>query len=323
VNLGFLWRAWLKQQAQAGLRESLAHAAAGGREGKTPAGRTYDGEKGAKETGEGIASEHPQGVHDTNESRPRPCDVGFVFALSIEMGGWEDLLEGIVSTHAHNCLVRQGGFQGRSIALVCSGPGRQAAARATQALIAGHRPRWIISAGFAGGLRANVRQGDVIMADRLTDISGTSLAIDLKVDPRSVAQTAGLHVGRILTVDKIVSRPREKLALGRAHDALCVDMASWAVGEVCRQDKVRFMAIRVISDAVDDELPCEIDNLLRQKSRAGTWGAVAGALWRRPSSAKDMLRLKQDALANSDRLARFLAQVVVQLTPTAAANESR
>jgi len=56
-------------------------------------------------------------------------------------------------------------------------------------------------------------------------------------------------------------------------------------------------------------------------ARAGPAGISAP--WRRPSSAKDMLRLKQDALVNSDRLARFLAQVVVQLTPTAAANESR
>jgi adenosylhomocysteine nucleosidase len=336
VNFGFLLRAWLKQQAQARLRESLAQATAGAHAdggyerpprargaNEEPAGRRGTqkesaGETTARDPGEEEPRERVALATHAVPPQPRPCDVGLVFALPIEMGGWEDLLEGVVSTHARDCLVRQGGYRGRSIAMVCSDAGQQAAVRATQALIAGHRPRWVISAGFAGGLRADVRRGDIVMADRVSDISGRGLAIDLKVDPQAVAQTAGLHVGRILTMDKIVVRPEEKRALGEAHDALCVDMESWAVGEVCRQDKVRFMAIRVISDGVDDELPREIDNLLVQKSRAGTWGAVAGALWRRPSSLKDMLRLKRDALANSDRLARFLGQVVVQLTPQSA-----
>lgn len=349
MSFGFLLRAWLKQQAQAKLRESLAQAAAratsgGAYEGAARASGARDASEGARGKSEaaggvkepatesadakttpasGEKQQQASAVHGGTKShaahaassQPRPCDVGFVFALPIEMGGWEDLLEGVVATHARDCRVWEGGYQGRSIAVVCSGAGRQAAARATQALIAGHRPRWIISAGFAGGLNGDVRQGDIVMADRVTDISGKGLAIDLKLDPQAAAQTAGLHVGRILTVDKIVARPEQKRALGQAHDALCVDMESWAVGEVCRQDKVRFMAIRVISDAVDDELPSEIGNLLVQKSRAGTLGAVAGALWRRPSSAQDMLRLKRDALVNSDRLARFLGQVVVQLAP--------
>jgi adenosylhomocysteine nucleosidase len=119
----------------------------------------------------------------------------------------------------------------------------------------------------------------------------------------------------MLTVDEIISRSADKRALGESHGALAVDMESWAVGEVCRQDKVPFLAVRIISDAVDEELPGELDNMLRQKSAAGLAGAVAGALWRRPSSAKDMVKLKRDALVNSDRLARFLSSIFEQLTP--------
>jgi dihydroorotase len=42
---------------------------------------------------------------------------------------------------------REGGLEGRRLVVVESGAGSQLAARATESLIAGHAPRWIISAG--------------------------------------------------------------------------------------------------------------------------------------------------------------------------------
>ncbi len=71
----------------------------------------------------------------------------------------------------------------------------------------------------------------------------------------------------------------------------------------------------MISDAVDDELPEDLDSLIMQRTTAGRLGAAAGTLFRRPSSIKDMLRLKEDALVASDRLAKFLDGVIQQLIP--------
>ena len=85
------------------------------------------------------------------------------------------------------------------------------------------------------------------------------------------------------------------------------------MAEVCRREKVRFLSVRVISDAVDRQLPPEVDNLVRQRSRAGRIGAVGAAILRRPSSIKDMWQLKEDALVASERLGKFLVGVVGQL----------
>jgi adenosylhomocysteine nucleosidase len=245
----------------------------------------------------------------------RPCDVAVVFALGIEAGGMEDLVEGAIRIRGYGFSVRQGGLKGRHVVIAQSGAGRQAARHATEAVIAGHHPPWIISAGFAGGLRPELARHDLLMADCLIDADGHRLVIDLKVDPQSLAQTPGVHVGPLLTVDRVVRLTDEKRALGQRHQALAVDMESYAAAEVCRERGVRFLAIRILSDAVDDELPRDVEALLKQKTRVAKAGAVVGAVWRRPSSVKDMWNLREDALVASDRLAKFLASTIEQLVP--------
>ncbi len=285
MNLAWVLRAWLAQQAQAGLREKVQEAVQQGMAGQAAAQSQPSGQ-GAK------------------------CQVGIVFALGAESGGTEDLLSATVTTKGDGFVARQGLLAERNVVVIRSGAGRTHAARATQALIRGHRPDWVISAGFAGGLTPAVRRGDIVMAGEILDISGRKLEIDLQAE-----QEPGVHVGRMLTVDKIVRLPADKAALGQKHGAIAVDMESWAVGEVCRQDKVRFLAVRVISDAMNDELPEDLDNLIKPQSAAGRFGAVAGTLFRRPSSIKDMLRLQEDALVATDRMAKFLAELVPLLAP--------
>jgi len=246
--------------------------------------------------------------------RPAGVELGFLFALRIEAAGLLDRLAGpIRSTKGHGFAVREGRLRRRSVAVVISGAGRRAAARATEALIAGHRPSWVLSAGFAGGLKRRLKRGDILMVDHLADTGGGELALDLKVDPATLGQTSGVHVGRLLTADRIVRLPGEKQSLGEQYHAMAVDMESYAVAEVCRDRRVRFLAIRVVNDSVDDELPRDVEHLLAQKTGAARFGAAVGSIWRRPSSIKDMLRLKKTAKEASRRLAKFLSEMVEQL----------
>lgn len=291
-----MWRTllqnWLRQQAQARVYQSLRQAA-------------------GQQAATGGADVEPAGAP---LSPPPPCDVGVVFALGIELGGLEDLLSGVIVTRGPGFVLRQGALDGRSVVLIESGVGCQAAARAAELLHVGHRPQWIISAGFAGGLQPHLARYDVVLADSVAEPGGGRLAIDVKL--RGAAAAApGVHVGRVLSVDRIVATAADKRALGQQHEALAVDMESWGVAEVCRREQVRFLAVRVITDAADEELPSDLGPLVQQTTVAGKLGAVTGALWRRPSSVKDMLRLKETALLASDRLAKFLAGTIVQLVP--------
>ncbi len=255
-----------------------------------------------------------QAMHDATDSQPEEphppeiCHVGLVFALSIEAGGFVDRLSGLIKTEGAGFVAREGGLGGRRMIVVESGAGRENAARATQALIDGHQPRWIISAGFAGGLDERLKRNDILMADSLVDLQGQMLTLDFKMPP-----APRLHVGRLLTVDRVIDDPVEKRALGQRHGALAVDMETMAVAEVCRREKIRLLSIRVIIDEVGRQLPRDIDLLVKKKSTAGRIGAAAGAILRRPGSIKDMWQLKEDSLEASECLARFVADIVAQL----------
>jgi adenosylhomocysteine nucleosidase len=246
-------------------------------------------------------------------SQPTRCEVGLVFALEQESGGTEDLLAEPAKVQGQGFTAIRGGLAGHTVVVIRSGAGRDRAAHATQALLAGHRPTLVISAGFAGGLDRRLRRGDILVASDVVDESGERLEIERTIDPAKLPEPKRVHVGRLVTVDRVIRTPRDKAAVGQKHQALAVDMESLAVVRVCRAQQVPVLVVRAVSDTVDDTLPADVERLVNQKTPAARWGAALGAMINRPGSVKDMLALKESALEATDRLARALARIVKDL----------
>jgi adenosylhomocysteine nucleosidase len=241
------------------------------------------------------------------------CSILVVFGLGVEAGGTIDLLQQAITTRCPNFTEHAGLMGERRVAVVEAGEGAERASQATLDAIALHRPQWVVSAGFAGALRAELRRGHIVMADEVMNAAGERLSIGLHMDRATIESTRGLHVGRLLTVDRLIRSKAEREQLGEAHAALACDMETIAIAQACQQEHVRFLTVRIITEGLNDELPKEIERLLDQKTVAAKLGAATGALFGRPSSIKDMWKLKEDALKATDRLARFLAGVIEQL----------
>ncbi len=237
-------------------------------------------------------------------------DLGIVFALSIEAGCFVDTLSHVRVTRGDGFIARRGRRGDREIVLVESGPGGDRAAKSAHAMIDAYRPRLVVSAGFAGGLDPQVQRQDLVVATSLL----SALEGNITLEPAALVpwldEVPYLHQGRLLTLDQVVRFRAEKHQLGRQYDALAVDMESFAVAEVCRERAVGLLAVRAISDAVDDELPPDIGKLLAQKSFAAQLGAAVGSVFRRPAAVKDLFNLHQNALASSSRLAKFLDMLI-------------
>jgi len=239
---------------------------------------------------------------------PRPADIGIVAATPIEVAPLLARFERVRKYAGPKFTIVEGECAGRLVALVLTGMGRARAQRGAELLLDGHRPRWIVSAGFGGALDPSLRRNDLVLPDEVVNLEGARFGIDLAVRPG----TEGLRSGRLLTVDEIVRKASEKADLRARSGADVVDMETSSVAALCGDRGVRFLAVRVISDEAGVDLPPEILAIVGPTGGLRL-GATMGALWKRPSSVKDLLALRQHAIEAADRLAAFLVGAFARL----------
>jgi len=237
------------------------------------------------------------------------ADIGLVAALRIETAPFLRRCLTAKKYTGGEFTFHGGRYDDARVALVESGPGFARARRATQALIEAHTPRYVVSCGFSGALQPELKIGHIVMANAITDTHGHEMPLTLSMAEQL---PAGVHAGRLVVVDELVRTPDDKKTLGETHDALAVDMESLAVAQVCRDQGVGFMAVRVISDDMETELPLEIHSMLAA-TPGRRIGAAIGSLWKRPGSYKELWHIREQARYAAERLAKFLDGVVEQL----------
>src|SRR5262249_18512449 len=150
-------------------------------------------------SGESQSALHPKG---RIAPPPVPADIGIVAALPIEVGYLIDSLRRLRKYHSATVTVIEGEYHKRIVALAIAGIGRPAARRAAEVLIAGHRPRWLISAGFAGALNPALARNDLVLPQEVIDQEGRRFPI---VRPETLSVAMPCKSGRLLTVDRIIA----------------------------------------------------------------------------------------------------------------------
>jgi nucleoside phosphorylase len=167
--------------------------------------------------------------------------------------------------------------------------------------------------GLAGGCGPDLRPGDVVVGD---PVAGSGGHLDGRADPglRAKAEralmVAGLRfrVGRLLTVDKVVTSPADKAGVFRVHGALAVDMESAHVIAWARRAGVPALAVRAIADGPDDDVPAELLRAVGADGRLRP-GAVARLLGR-PALVSAAWRLGRRSRRGLESLARFVRAFV-------------
>ena len=205
--------------------------------------------------------------------------TGIICATETEMKAIINEIEGIKENKIGRITFFEGKFNNKDIVFVQSGIGKVNAAVTATLLIDKYDIDEVIFSGVAGALDKVVGIGDVVIADDVVQhdfevevfgykkgqipqmevwsFKGNEDLIE-KVKKTSDGEIK-LHYGRILTGDQFVHKREEKLELGKEFEALCVDMESGAVAQVCYLMNVKFLIIRSISDSVTDESSMEYD----------------------------------------------------------------
>lgn len=258
---------------------------------------------GTQSTGDPVSN------HDGVPLAPAPVavDVGVVAALGVEVGFLTDRFKKVRKYSGPRHTVIEGECGGKLLALIVTGLGREAARRGAGLLLDGHRPRLLISAGFAGALDPGLPRNTIVVPEAVLDLDGNHYPI--AVQPEIGELGPRVRTGRLLTVDQIIRTAVEKAELRERHNADLIDMETSAVAALCAERAVPFQSIRVISDEADKDLPPEIATLLT-KSGSYRVGAALRAIWKRPSRVKDFWNLNEQAHEAADRLADYVAKAV-------------
>jgi adenosylhomocysteine nucleosidase len=234
---------------------------------------------------------------------PDAVAVGIVLALDIEADAFASRVSARVALRTADGLVMHTGLcGGRSVAWVVAGTGVERARRAAGLLVTGHRPRLLVTAGFAGGLDPRLPRGALVVTTRAlrTGAPGHDLVDPL---PEALPRTP------IITVDTPLADPVAKRALGAETGAGLIDMESHAVAGVAATAGLCCAGLRVVSDAADDRLPAEVKALARPQSGWRRMGAAVGAVGRRPGAVLDLWRLWEHAVTDGRRLADGLERL--------------
>jgi adenosylhomocysteine nucleosidase len=242
---------------------------------------------------------------------PVPADVGIVIAMAIEAGYLFDSLKKVRRYSACRTTITEGELCGKLVAVILTGPGKAAARRGTELLIAGHRPRWIISAGFAGALDPALARNDPVVPGEVVDLEGEVITLGTSIPSLPPRVRTGC---RLLSVNRVITRAADKAELRRVSGADLIDMETSAVAMLARERSLRFLSLRIISDDATVELPSEVANLL---SHSGSYrlGMALRAIWRRPGAIKDFWNLHAQALEASDQLGTCLKRLLEVLPP--------
>ncbi len=221
-------------------------------------------------------------------------------------------------------LFYQGDLNGQPVTIVQGGVGRKNAIKATRCLLESAKVDLLISSGVAGGIRQGLKVGDLVVAESVgyskqNDFDGEKIQLESNhVCNKKVVQFAGqlsgdlelkLHIGNILTVDKVISEASTKRNIGEHNPFLAVEMESAAVAEVAREKDVEFAAIRSISDDVDDDLHLDYNNIISDEGKVKVAG-IALEVLKNPQKLAVLKRLNKQTKRAAKSLAYFIPKLI-------------
>ncbi len=211
------------------------------------------------------------------------ADIGLICTLRGEM---EQILKDMKIESKTGKADREfykGMLDGKKVILVRSPMGKVNNAITAQLLTNHFNVDTIISIGFAGALEESLKIGDVVVStDAIQHDFGAvkpygfiwAKSPDIgrpgEINPKRWTASKDYKYGIIVSGDQFIASEEKREWLKKKFGALAVDMGAAAIYEVCKQNGIKCLFIRVISDNADIEGRVDFDSAVQ----AGNYRSV-------------------------------------------------
>lgn len=177
-----------------------------------------------------------------------------------------------------------------TVLLLQSGMGMTQAQASLKQVLACFPITGILNIGLGGAAAPGLEAGELIVCSTCHLDCAASAAAEAGADAAPVlpADPAWLHlararldagcIGGCVSVERLAISPAEKRRLGMQHLAQVIDMESYALAQQAVRSGLPFLAVKAISDTLDERLPPFDDWLrpgggLRWRRAAAYWAA--------------------------------------------------
>lgn len=162
----------------------------------------------------------------------------------------------------------QGRLAGFPVLLLQTGMGKENACIGLDTVLKAYPTSCVLNFGFSAAAEAQPTVGDLVLSESFQTTDKTREGCILHADPgliqaakqayqdmQSIPGYPDLYVGGCLMVDGLVSDPQEKQRLGQQYAVQVIDMESYALADVAADRNIPFLALRAISDDMNEALP--------------------------------------------------------------------
>lgn len=251
----------------------------------------------------------PAGVTDMN--------IAIIVAMPEEFSAAANCLGRGTAGRLGKLKVRNFSYAEHRLLLVESGMGFDNAARAAEAVIREAAPELLISAGFCGGIAAELQIGDVVIAKRMVIVSEAGLeelptetpAAALNFAARQPASGEQVCSGTFAGTAVITSKAKLSGLLS-GYPCPVVEMESAAIALIAAENRIPLIAIRSVSDPAHEELGFSLDEFCDSSLRIRP-GRVLLTILRKPRIIPQLVRLA----GNSRIAAKSLTNALEKLLP--------
>lgn len=180
-------------------------------------------------------------------------------------------------------------------------------ARAFLTSLLKEKPDLCISSGLAGGLRPDLKSGQIVVAREALLVNGGKKFRSRPLLVELAEETGATPVNSFLTNTRIVCRAQAKQSMAEFGDV--VEMESFHVLSKAREQQVPALAIRAISDTVGEDLPLDFGWSMGGDGQI-SYGKLLLQVGRRPHKIPAMIDFGRRSEKAAQNLADFLDKYI-------------
>jgi adenosylhomocysteine nucleosidase len=180
--------------------------------------------------------------------------IAVSFALPAESSGFAALLREKQSATCGDMKTIHGKVANQSVAMFHTGVGRKICETRINHFFGTEHPAFLISSGFAGGVREDLEVGDLFLAENFSDRQLLSTV-------QRVLRDRNVHAGRLFTSKTIVDSVAERDKIVRVNGAIAVDMETEIIAQACAARGIPLLSLRAISDTKRRPFPVPLNVL--------------------------------------------------------------